>query len=198
MSLRGLPVVVSALVLLCTHAAMGESPARIADFSMSILAGFANAPDLCASGGGGGGSGGGGGGSGGGGGNGSSGGGGTGGGGGGTGNGASSAGVSAAPSASAVSTSSVSATGNPVGTTNFGTADGVATATIGGGANGANAGAAGTSPGGGGDSRTATALLRANRPYALRAVYFRRELYRSTADCLTAAHAQHLPLEVCQ
>jgi hypothetical protein len=85
-----------------------------------------------------------------------------------------------------------------MGTTNLGTADGAGAATIGSGANGANAGAAGTSPGGGGDSRAATALLRANRPYALRAIYFRRELYKSTADCLTAAHAQRLPLEVCQ
>ena len=33
-------------------------------------------------------------------------------------------------------------------------------------------------------------------PYSLRAIYFRRELYKSTVTCLTAAHAQHLPLEV--
>ena len=85
-----------------------------------------------------------------------------------------------------------------MGTTNFGTADGAGAATIGGGTNGANAAAAGTGPGGGGDSRSATALLRANRPYALRAIYFRRESYKSTADCLTAAHAQHLPLEICR
>lgn len=36
------------------------------------------------------------------------------------------------------------------------------------------------------------------RAFALRAVYFRRELYRSTADCLTAAYTQRLPLDLCQ
>ena len=36
------------------------------------------------------------------------------------------------------------------------------------------------------------------RAFALRAVYFRREAYSSTADCLTAAYTQRLPLELCQ
>ena len=36
------------------------------------------------------------------------------------------------------------------------------------------------------------------RAFALRAVYFRRDAYSSTADCLTAAHAQRLPLDLCQ
>jgi hypothetical protein len=31
----------------------------------------------------------------------------------------------------------------------------------------------------------------------LQAIYFRREARKSTADCLTAAYAQQLPLEVC-
>jgi hypothetical protein len=36
------------------------------------------------------------------------------------------------------------------------------------------------------------------RAFTLRAMYFRRELYRSAADCLTAAHAQRLPLDLCR
>jgi hypothetical protein len=34
--------------------------------------------------------------------------------------------------------------------------------------------------------------------YSLRALYFNAANYRSTADCLTAAHAGRLPLEVCR
>jgi hypothetical protein len=34
--------------------------------------------------------------------------------------------------------------------------------------------------------------------YALRGIYFRREIYESTADCLTAASAKGLPLDLCQ
>jgi hypothetical protein len=36
------------------------------------------------------------------------------------------------------------------------------------------------------------------RAFQLRAVYFRRELYKSTADCLTAAYTQRLPLDLCR
>ena len=36
------------------------------------------------------------------------------------------------------------------------------------------------------------------RPYSLRGIYFRRDMFSGTADCLTAAHAQHLPPELCQ
>ena len=36
------------------------------------------------------------------------------------------------------------------------------------------------------------------RAYQLRPVYFRRDAFKSTADCLTAAYTQRLPLEVCQ
>jgi hypothetical protein len=35
------------------------------------------------------------------------------------------------------------------------------------------------------------------RTYQLRAVYFRRDLFKSTADCLTAAYTQRLPLSLC-
>jgi len=34
--------------------------------------------------------------------------------------------------------------------------------------------------------------------YALRGVYFKRDSYSSTADCLTAAYAQELPLDLCR
>jgi hypothetical protein len=49
----------------------------------------------------------------------------------------------------------------------------------------------------GGDPSGAT-LLQSARPYSLRAIYFRRDQFRSTSDCLTAAYTQRLPLEVCQ
>ncbi len=50
----------------------------------------------------------------------------------------------------------------------------------------------------GGDPSGADRLQGAARPYSLRAIYFRRDQFRSTADCLTAAYTQRLPLEVCQ
>ena len=34
--------------------------------------------------------------------------------------------------------------------------------------------------------------------FQLRAVYFPRDRYKSTADCLTAASSQNLPLDVCR
>lgn len=36
------------------------------------------------------------------------------------------------------------------------------------------------------------------RAFRLRATYFRPEQYSSPADCLTAAHAQRLPLDLCR
>jgi hypothetical protein len=66
---------------------------------------------------------------------------------------------------------------------------------------GSAAGGNGAAAGGGGG--TAAGGFEAQRrdlakPYSTRAIYFRRELFRSTADCLTAAYTQHLPLEVCR
>jgi hypothetical protein len=34
--------------------------------------------------------------------------------------------------------------------------------------------------------------------YSLQGIYFKREWFESPADCLTAAYAKRLPLEVCQ
>jgi hypothetical protein len=50
----------------------------------------------------------------------------------------------------------------------------------------------------GGDPSGATALRGGPRPYSLRAIYFRRDQFKTTADCLTSAYTQRLPLEVCQ
>jgi len=36
------------------------------------------------------------------------------------------------------------------------------------------------------------------RAYQLRAVYFRRDQFKSAADCLTAAYSQRLPLDLCR
>jgi hypothetical protein len=33
--------------------------------------------------------------------------------------------------------------------------------------------------------------------YLLQAIYFNGKLYKSKADCLTAAHAARLPLDLC-
>ncbi len=66
---------------------------------------------------------------------------------------------------------------------------------------GAGNGAGGNGIGGvdaGGDPSGATSLLGGPRPYSLRAIYFRRDQFKSTADCLTSAYTQRLPLEVCQ
>jgi hypothetical protein len=63
-----------------------------------------------------------------------------------------------------------------------------------------NGGVGGSGGGGidaGGDPSGAASLQGA-RPYSLRAIYFRRDQFRSPADCLTAAYTQRLPLEVCQ
>jgi hypothetical protein len=49
----------------------------------------------------------------------------------------------------------------------------------------------------GGYYGTGTAQERA-RAYSLRAIYFRRDFYENAADCLTAAYAQQLPLELCK
>jgi hypothetical protein len=58
-------------------------------------------------------------------------------------------------------------------------------------------GAVGGGAGGVGSSDGLSPQDRA-RAFALRAVYFRREAYRSTVDCLTAAYARHLPIDLCQ
>jgi hypothetical protein len=36
------------------------------------------------------------------------------------------------------------------------------------------------------------------RAYELRAVYFRPDLFKSTADCMTAAFGRRLPLDLCR
>jgi hypothetical protein len=36
------------------------------------------------------------------------------------------------------------------------------------------------------------------RTFQLQPVYFRADLFSSTADCLTAAHSQGLPLDLCR
>jgi hypothetical protein len=36
------------------------------------------------------------------------------------------------------------------------------------------------------------------RAYSLRAIYFRRDLFKSPSDCLTAAYTQRLPLDLCR
>ena len=73
-----------------------------------------------------------------------------------------------------------------------------------GGASGAGNGSTGGNGGGdigidaGSDPSGVTALQRAVRPYSVRAVYFRRDQFKSTADCLATAHGQGLPVEVCE
>jgi hypothetical protein len=62
--------------------------------------------------------------------------------------------------------------------------------------NGAGAASVGGGMGNGGSQ--ADSLMGRNRPYSLRAIYFRREQFKSTADCLTAAYTQHLPFELCR
>jgi len=34
--------------------------------------------------------------------------------------------------------------------------------------------------------------------YSMEGVYFSRGLFRTTADCMTAAYAQRLPLQLCK
>jgi hypothetical protein len=68
--------------------------------------------------------------------------------------------------------------------------------------NGAASGASGSAAGSGGWSwggfMAASPREEMPRAYQLRAVYFRRDLFKSTADCLTAAHSQQLPLDLCR
>ena len=78
-------------------------------------------------------------------------------------------------------------TGRPI----FGGATGV----------GVNQGTAATSSQQQGTAATAGASSQqqdATRTYSLRGVYFKRDQFSSVADCLTAAYAERLPLEVCQ
>jgi hypothetical protein len=46
--------------------------------------------------------------------------------------------------------------------------------------------------------RSAASSLQADRLYSMRAIYLDRNRFRSVADCLTAAYAQRLPLELCR
>jgi len=61
--------------------------------------------------------------------------------------------------------------------------------------NGSDGASGGFSSGGYYGSGTAQDRARA---YSLRAIYFRRDLYKSSADCLTAAYTQQLPLDLCK
>jgi hypothetical protein len=82
--------------------------------------------------------------------------------------------------------------GNPAGP---GTAIGAATA-IG----GVPAGIA-TTPGvfgPGGAAATATGQALSNGAYELHGIYFKPSSYPTEADCLTAAYAKGLPLDVCR
>lgn len=63
---------------------------------------------------------------------------------------------------------------------------------------GANGPGADGQAAGGQAANGAHSLVPDRRTYQLRAIYFRRDLFESTADCLTAAHAQQLPLELCR
>ena len=78
-----------------------------------------------------------------------------------------------------------------------------AAATSGSSANGSGADGSGAAGGEGsiGDPNGDSSIARqggAGSDYSLRGVYFRREWFGSTADCLTAASARRLPLELCQ
>jgi hypothetical protein len=44
----------------------------------------------------------------------------------------------------------------------------------------------------------AAAPLEEARAYRLHPLYFQRDHFRSTADCLTAAYTQRLPFDVCR
>lgn len=75
----------------------------------------------------------------------------------------------------------------------MGSATGAATAAAVG--NGGNGNGASSGDSGGSDGLSPQEGARA---FALRAVYFRREAYASTADCLTAAYTHRLPLDLCR
>ena len=66
------------------------------------------------------------------------------------------------------------------------------------GSGGAASRAGGASVDGAASTGGGLADIGAARPYSLRAIYFRRDQFRSTADCVAAAYGQRLPLEVCQ
>ena len=59
-------------------------------------------------------------------------------------------------------------------------------------------GGGGNGVGAGGDPSGAPELRGVVRPYSLRPIYFRRDQFKTTADCLAAAYSRRLPLEVCQ
>jgi len=68
--------------------------------------------------------------------------------------------------------------------------------------NGASAGGSGSDGGSGGWSwgsfMAAAPLEEKARAYTLHPVYFQRDRFKTTADCLTAAYSQRLPLDVCR
>jgi hypothetical protein len=80
----------------------------------------------------------------------------------------------------------------------------VAEAAVGGIAAGTNGGNGVASGGGGGADWVGGNYYGAGsrqeraRAYSMRAIYFRREQYRSASDCLTAAYTQRLPLDLCR
>jgi hypothetical protein len=47
-------------------------------------------------------------------------------------------------------------------------------------------------------ARPASATEPSKQHFAMQAIYFRPERFKSKADCLTAAYRQLLPLEVCK
>jgi hypothetical protein len=83
------------------------------------------------------------------------------------------------------------------GTQNLGPPDGLGNVGAAGAASATSAAASGADSSVGGGSAAAS-LKATSRTYSLRALYFRREMFKSTADCLTAAYTQGLPLEVCR
>jgi hypothetical protein len=106
--------------------------------------------------------------------------------------------VSAGTNAAGTSGGAVSPSSNLAGGPGVGIATGTGPSSAAAAANGAASGAAGDGGwGGGGYYGRGTAQERA-RAFSLRAKYFRHDLYKSDADCLTAAYAQQLPLEMCK
>lgn len=178
MILRDLPPLsVSLLAVLCISTVVHANTLAVA---------ASHSLDVCKDGGGGGGSGGGGGGGSGGGGGGSS----------GSGSASSGSGGGAAAAAASVGSSTIS-----VGSSNLGGAIGAGIGT--GNATGGGAAAAGPSGGAAGAGGSANGISRfatpeERRAFALRAMYFRGDVYRSTADCLTAAYTQRVPLDLCR
>ncbi|MBY0320138.1 MAG: hypothetical protein K2X72_15550 [Reyranella sp.] len=83
---------------------------------------------------------------------------------------------------------------------------GTSTSALGAPGGGGSGSGGGTGSGGGGgygaangdDPSGPTGPQDAARPYSLRAIYFRRDQFKTAADCLAAARTQRLPPDVCQ